>query len=339
AGLAKALATKSAFTATAVSKGLLKWWFRFPVKLFRPVAVNPWLVFNSMAQKEGKKVSVKYVRDVVADEGWGVLGKNMMPLLVANACVGALLFNVYGGVTDYMEAQGSFHYHTPFVAGFLAGGAQAALATPLDNMQRHVNPADIVERRHEGIIRFTYNTIRQTLPSGFWASTKFLYTGLGFTAFKDALGFSMFFGVFEGVRHVGKSLVAEFFNSHEELQRRRSLTFTLLNALAVITAGAAAGMAYQVVIFPVENIRAMIGNAAAEAAVSNGDCGNTAKMRAERHMSLRDVVRLLRNEGFKPFYSGILPHLIRVMPPSALGLLAYEIASSQFFDNEDSLEN
>jgi hypothetical protein len=69
AGVAKVFATKSALTVTFWLKGLIKWWFRYPIKLFRPHTISPYYVFSAMAQNEGKTVSLRYMKGVVADEG------------------------------------------------------------------------------------------------------------------------------------------------------------------------------------------------------------------------------------------------------------------------------
>ncbi|KAJ1551025.1 hypothetical protein HK405_015341, partial [Cladochytrium tenue] len=194
AGLAKSFATRSAFAVTAFAKGLLKWWFRVPIKLFRPSVVNPLIVLNKMAEAEGKKVSATYVRSVVKEEGFHLISKNMIPLLVCNSVVGAVLFNVYLSSSAALDALATTkaeraaaaaaaaastdddddarapltvldrrHLH-PFVAGGLAGAAQSVLATPIDNVTRRVNPDEMLERRGEGVVRLAVRAVREAMP-------------------------------------------------------------------------------------------------------------------------------------------------------------------------------
>ncbi|KAJ3045702.1 hypothetical protein HDV00_007828 [Rhizophlyctis rosea] len=393
AGIAKSLATKSAFAMTAFGKGLLKWWFRFPVKLFRPHIVNPWMVVGKMAEKDGRQLNAQYLRGVVAEEGFSVLGKNMLPLLFMNACAGAVLFNVYGLTVDYL-ASPELELHHPFIAGTLAGASTAVIATPIDNIRSRIDPMHLVDNRKEGMLRFTYRTVKDVLPPGPMDKARVLYKGLGFTAVKDGLGFGMFFGIFEGLRKIGKGAVADFFGrgptrghyqgfgnyerdepadskgiSSSLPRARQSFLHTAANSAVVITAGAAAGMGYQLVIYPVDNIPAVVAAhklskimdpisaeaVAATVAPSYAEdgfhnnnfrgvgaataSGGATNLKGSAQSAIpsftwREVFQVIRQSGLRPFYKGITPQLIRVMPPSAVGLFAYEVASSQLWDDD-----
>ncbi|KAI9103688.1 mitochondrial carrier domain-containing protein [Phlyctochytrium arcticum] len=381
AGVAKSLATKSAFAATAFGKGLLKWWFRVPIKLFRPHTVSPYLVVNHMAQAAGQKVSMGYMRTIVAQEGYGFLGKNVVPLLFANAMAGAVLFNVYASTYSAMAKSDSsasslasaleFDHHYPFIAGALAGASTAIVATPIENIKANINPADLVAHRHEGMIRFTHHSIRSALKNetSAWDKSKRLYQGFGFLATKDAVGFGLFFFFFENLRKLGKGLVADMWglgassskipSSESEMassssveRRQRPLSLVIANATAVILAGGAAGSAYQCVIYPLDKIPAVVvaHRAAQSAAVSphvaeaiaaavspvyDDGFHNSNPSAGQQRFAWSEVWQILRQKGVRPFYAGITPSLIRVMPPSAIGLFAYEVASSQFWDNDE----
>ncbi|KAJ3280610.1 hypothetical protein HK104_000540 [Borealophlyctis nickersoniae] len=333
-----------------------------------------------MAEKDGKLLNVHYVRGVVADEGFSILGKNMLPLLFANALGGALLFNVYGLAIDRLTVPG-FELHHPFLAGGIAGASTALVATPLDTIRSRTDPAQLVEHRHEGMLRFTYRTVKQALPAGTWEKVRVLYSGLPYTAMKDGLGFGMFFGVFEGLRKTGKGLVADWWglrdgghghdtsspalpslsstattpsslptSSSQQQQPRHPISLTLTNATAVILAGAMAGTAYQLVIYPLDNIPAVVAAtrlttimdpvsaqavaAAAAPSYADGFTNNNTKP-GQARVSVKEVWSIVRKQGVKPFYKGIAPQLVRVMPPSAVGLFAYEVASSQFWDIDE----
>ncbi|KAI9340528.1 mitochondrial carrier domain-containing protein [Obelidium mucronatum] len=141
------------------AKGLLKWFFRMPVKLFRPYAVNPYLVVSTMAAQDGKTMSPQYLRQVVKNEGFGVIGRNMAPLLVVNSLIGAFLFNTYAfsthalesivGRSAYQNTDTSVTFNwTPFVSGWTAGAAQSLFSTPVDNLQRSLSTDSILAHRH-----------------------------------------------------------------------------------------------------------------------------------------------------------------------------------------------
>ncbi|KAJ3058211.1 hypothetical protein HK102_010622, partial [Quaeritorhiza haematococci] len=247
--------------------------------------------------------------------------------------VGAVLFNVYAKVSDNLalKDRGFLFYH-PFMAGGIAGAGQSLLATPLENVQRVIPPLELVERRGEGMIRVTYGAVRRALVQSSAGSVdwmdkwkrrlRFLYGGLGYVAFKDSIGFSIFFGVFEGVRHIGKGIVAEMWGLKDasELEKQNSLwgkvkviagvgphdmherhreadvpeladlstlgslpsltssssatattssdpssskphrplSLTMANAAAVILAGGTAGMAFQLFIYPFEQMHPVV---------------------------------------------------------------------------------
>ncbi|KAJ3184208.1 hypothetical protein HDU87_005054 [Geranomyces variabilis] len=392
AGMAKAFATKSALAATALGKGILKAWFRVPAKLFRPHAVNPWIVVNAMSAQAGQRSSHAYLRSVVAEEGYGFLGRNVLPFLVANAVAGAVLFNVYAGTSaalarsrqngesgesdspSSLNAAMTFDHHHPFVAGALAGASTALISTPIDNVKAMITPEDIIGNRHLGMARFALQTCKKALKDehSTYGRIRRLYRGGAFLAAKDAAGFGMFFFFFENLRRVGKGCVADAWGLREEddgnsslgaddngpssERRRRPLALVAANAAAVIGAGAAAGLAYQVVIYPIDAMPGVLAartitkitkdpalaKAVADAAAPiyedgfHAAAGASGPAPPHRRFAWREVWAVLRSEGPAPFYRGIAPQLVRVMPPAALGLLAFEIFSSQFWDNDET---
>ncbi len=69
AGFAKSFVLKSIATFSFWAKGFVQWWFRYPIKLFRPATISPYYMFNAMAQREGKPMSLQYMKNVLSDEG------------------------------------------------------------------------------------------------------------------------------------------------------------------------------------------------------------------------------------------------------------------------------
>ncbi|KAJ3192441.1 hypothetical protein HK101_006570, partial [Irineochytrium annulatum] len=392
AGMARSFATQSLMVLTGFGKGILKWFFRVPVKLFRPSLVNPLLLFSTMAQQEGARVSVGYVGRVVREEGWGLLGRNMLPLLICNSVVGAVLFNAYSGSMAYLQEKeeseeggavlGSVKHH-PFTAGAIAGAAQALLSTPLDNVTRRVDPAEMVARRGEGVVGVMIRSFKEAMPPGLnaWGKFRFSYHGLGYNVGKDAVvrmspihtpclfipmlmllinkGFGLFFGFFETFRKLGKRLVLDAHLAHGwpahrlipdpsspegNLKQRPTLTLTLGSVAAVIAAGTAAGMGYQSVSYPLDRIPAALaenGYALAtrpvvpEEGMEAGGGATRAAAPREPKVDWRSVFKLVRAKGLTPFYRGIGTQLVRVTPPSAIGLLIFEVANSQLWEDED----
>ncbi|KAJ3343670.1 hypothetical protein HDU83_005581 [Entophlyctis luteolus] len=150
AAFTRSLAMQGSLLLTGLAKGMLKWWFRVPVKLFRPAVVNPYLVLNHMAVRDGHgRVDVRYMRRLVKTHGAAAVVKNTAPLLLVNSLVGAFLFNAYSGACAGLRAltlplQAELDPDgcefspdwVPFAAGLIAGAAQSVFSTPIDNLQR-----------------------------------------------------------------------------------------------------------------------------------------------------------------------------------------------------------
>ncbi|KAI8609892.1 mitochondrial carrier domain-containing protein [Chytriomyces sp. MP71] len=366
AGFARTAAFQMSMLLTGFGKGLLKWWFRMPVKLFRPYAVNPYMVFQHMAAEDGKQANVKYIRGVVRQEGLSVLGRNMLPLMLVNSTIGAFLFNAYAWATHILyDVQGNFsvledgsrHYATsqiqiidpvPFIGGAFAGAAQSLLSTPVDNLQRQLDPASIAAQRHSkgGIISLLVDTARNLLaeqpppkpiqqqenphPSPTHYSHRvhhlkhqfnhrlspllLLYQNFRVSCFKDSLGFALFFGFFENGRDFGKGLVKQFQEwqgtTREGNPIMKGVTITGPQALAVVAAGGLAGMGFQAVSYPVDRLQAE--------AMGRRGAGHPRE-------SWWHTYR--RIGGFREVYRGIGGQFVRVVPASAVGLFVFEIVN------------
>ncbi|ORY46046.1 hypothetical protein BCR33DRAFT_678815, partial [Rhizoclosmatium globosum] len=215
-GFVRTIAVQGSMMVMGFTKGLLKWWFRLPVKLFRPYAVNPYLVLSHMAEQDGKTLSTSYMRGVVKNEGWGVISRNIAPLLLVNSLIGAFLFNTYTFSSHFLESkfkqdpsskqkQLSFDW-IPFVSGGIAGASQSLLSTPVDNMQHLVSPHHEPNSTTPGTHTTRQPYLHQRLLTRL-APYKPLYQNFSLTCTRDSIGFALFFGLFENGRDFGKAAV------------------------------------------------------------------------------------------------------------------------------------
>ncbi|KAJ3220151.1 hypothetical protein HDU67_005475 [Dinochytrium kinnereticum] len=353
AAFARSFAQQSMMALTGFSKGMLKWWFRVPVKLFRPSVVNPFLIFAAVAEQQGRRVSVDFVRSLVKVEG------------TLKSIVGAVLFNTYSISMSLLatevpiissENDEELTYevkHHPFTAGALAGAAQSLLATPLDNITRRVDPAEVAARRGEGLLGVMAQTAREAMPKegGKWAKFRFLYNGYGATLAKDSMGFSLFFGLFETTRRMGKRFVADLHETNNWPKRhhyptngiqptdsdpksRPSLSITLGSVTAVVGAGSLAGMGYQLVAYPFDRVHQVMTELSPTGFVTPPPSSSSSSAEPSKP-DWRAVWNVVRTRGVAPFYRGIGAQLVRVAPPSAVGLLIFEIANSHLWEEED----
>ncbi|GAP87713.1 putative mitochondrial carrier protein [Rosellinia necatrix] len=142
---------------------------------------------------------------VIRQQGWGVVPQQILPPLVANVGVGAILY------TSYLQILGQLHeessrstrrvfpppdpIHT-FTAGFLAGSIQSVVAAPLDAIQARYDHRDLAQGnggKPRSIWSFSAEKLRDIGVRG-------VFAGWGLSFMKDSVGSAIFFSTFEYVK-------------------------------------------------------------------------------------------------------------------------------------------
>ncbi|KAM3512931.1 hypothetical protein MY11210_003414 [Beauveria gryllotalpidicola] len=145
----------------------------------------------------------------IRHEGWGIIPHQILPPLIANVGVGAVLY------TSYLHILGQLHegsakatkraYPPPppgstFTAGFLAGALQSVVAAPLDALQARYDHKDLMRSDGSGkpqsMWRFGAEKLREIGLRG-------IFAGWGLSFAKDSMGSAVFFSVFEYVKAQG----------------------------------------------------------------------------------------------------------------------------------------
>lgn len=143
---------------------------------------------------------------VIKHQGWGVVPRQILPPLVANVGVGAVLY------TSYLQILARLHpesaklakraYPPPppshtLAAGFLAGGIQSVVAAPLDALQARYDHRDLVPgdggARPRSLWAFGADKLREIGVRG-------IFAGWALSFAKDSLGSAVFFSTFEYVK-------------------------------------------------------------------------------------------------------------------------------------------
>ncbi|KAL9936821.1 hypothetical protein V8E36_004056 [Tilletia maclaganii] len=132
--------------------------FARPVRLFRPVKVTSLQLLESLAKREGRTLSLRYLWRVLRREKWSFLPHLLGPPLLYQTLVGFSLFSVYtvteatlvrkreqqqqqlgSAGTEHKEEKPSHATFTPLsivvASGAAAGVAQCILSAPLDNVR------------------------------------------------------------------------------------------------------------------------------------------------------------------------------------------------------------
>eukprot|EP00842_Homolaphlyctis_polyrhiza_P005495 jgi/Hompol1/5947/HPOL_000912-RA len=284
AGIVRPVLGGAAILIVGTAKSALQWFFRVPVKLFRPSAVNPWFVFQSMAVAQGRQMSVDFVRQTVRQEG-------------------------------------------------------SILATPLETVQKMINPVEMVEHRHLGVRHLAQETIQNAMPATFKERMAFVYRNLPFNAFRDAGGFALFFGVFELMRFTGSKLVSDYFDEGRSKRRffffrqpekPKSVQHIAAQSFVTVASGALAGASFQLFTYPLDRL----GDAQMAQATKtvSGSHASALTLHGASRSTLVGALRLIREHGLSPWFKGISAQVVRAVPASAAALLVYDIAGEHFGD-------
>ncbi|CAH0044421.1 unnamed protein product [Clonostachys solani] len=145
----------------------------------------------------------------IRHQGWSVIPQQILPPLIANVGVGAVLY------TSYLQILGQLHeesaqarkrvYPPPdpshtFTAGLLAGSIQSVIAAPLDALQARFDHRDMMpndgSNRPRSMWSFGSEKLREIGLRG-------IFAGWGLSLAKDGLGSAIFFSTFEYVKAQG----------------------------------------------------------------------------------------------------------------------------------------
>lgn len=142
----------------------------------------------------------------IRHHGWSVIPDQVLPPLIANVGVGAVLY------TSYLHILGRLHEESgkaskrvyppaepieTFTAGFLAGTIQSVVAAPLDAIQARYDHRDLMPSDGTGPPKsmwgFSADKLREIGVRG-------IFAGWGLSFMKDGFGSAVFFSTFEYVK-------------------------------------------------------------------------------------------------------------------------------------------
>ncbi|KAI1454043.1 mitochondrial carrier [Annulohypoxylon moriforme] len=143
---------------------------------------------------------------VIQQHGWSVIPQQILPPLMANVGVGAVLY------TSYLQILAQLHEETSrapkrifpppdpihtFTAGFLAGSIQSVVAAPLDAIQARYDHRDLMNGNVDGRPRSMWSFSAEKLRE---IGLRGVFAGWGLSFLKDSFGCAVFFSTFEYVK-------------------------------------------------------------------------------------------------------------------------------------------
>ncbi|KAF9885438.1 hypothetical protein FE257_012874 [Aspergillus nanangensis] len=192
----------SAAGVRALSAQFVAFYFRAPIKAFfrtRVEAIHP---HNAQGGWSLHTTTPGLLVHAVRTYGWRFIPNQVMPPLLANTAVGAVLY------TSYLQVLGALHepislgvkriYPPPsplwtFSAGFAAGTIQSIVAAPLDALQVRFRANDILEGQYRSLWHYGRHKLHQIGARG-------IFAGWGLSFLRDAFGYGVFFSFFEYIK-------------------------------------------------------------------------------------------------------------------------------------------
>ncbi|KAG0029953.1 hypothetical protein BGZ81_003249 [Podila clonocystis] len=219
---------------TAVARSMLlqalSFWYRVPIKLFRPMRVDylvmaraatmgiipPSNLITTPATAQAttlsrrtqffRATSIGMLSHAIQTQGPGFIYRQVLPPLIMNSFIGSVLYTTYIFTLPIFHPAFTYQksrtfppppFPAVFMAGALAGAAQSLVAAPMDSLKVKFQVQDLVHGgKHKSMSSFAITTLKEL-------GLKTVYRGFALTLVKDSLACGLFFGVFEWVKQQG----------------------------------------------------------------------------------------------------------------------------------------
>ncbi|KAI0082773.1 hypothetical protein K474DRAFT_1610961 [Panus rudis PR-1116 ss-1] len=286
-------------------------YFSRPVRLFRPSKVSGWQILKGLATHHGQTLSPKYITWLIKEQGWAVIPKHFLPPMAVNLVLGSVLWETYAEASSRLEHHISNPLLLSAASGALAGGAQAVIAAPAENVRFVLEGGSVATGWSDAwkeVFRSTASRkpsqtkadelhearqVRQWMKEvGEMAGRG--WDGWGWGCAKDICGFAVFFSIFELTRRVAihaKTLTESYLYAQDGRSKGQTLkdhTPRLVHAITLVSGGAAAGLAYELTCRPWDIARKTVH-------IERVTCG-------QEHSLTTILLRKVRNEGFHSFF-------------------------------------
>ncbi|GMM30674.1 hypothetical protein DAMA08_034190 [Martiniozyma asiatica (nom. inval.)] len=240
----------SLITLTTTSRALLlqltHLYLRTPAKLFRPprwdyLTPSRILLEPELRNKPWKFLthsSIALLYKSVKLKGWGWVGEQMGPPLIANGVVGGVLYGVYlysinnyankriheqqlelkkaqeSGIIEQwlnkMVWTGVTTWDT-FKSGFFAGAISSFIASPLDALYSRNSYSELINGKgKDGMISYAWKKLGDVGIMG-------IFAGFWLNLIKESVGFGCYFTTFETVKNHGYFLAKGIIDGIEEI--------------------------------------------------------------------------------------------------------------------------
>ncbi|CAG8449046.1 7274_t:CDS:2 [Diversispora eburnea] len=322
---AASLAAPTAFARSFVLQGLALF-YRTPIKLFRPLRVDYLVMARAImpppSANAGKlffqNTSLGIISNAVKHHGFSFIHRHVLPPLLANSVIGAVLFTVYISVLskfhDTSSFESSYRFNSPpsfstvFFSGAIAGAAQSLVAAPLDSLKVRFEVNDLLEGKHKNMYYYAKTTWKELGLSS-------IYRGIGLTL--DSLSCGLFFGVFEFIKQKSYNYVFdEIYKSNKSISNQKNSYFSNFEPAFILAAGGLAAISYHSIDYPLDKVRNVFLIEEAQAEYQHEQKSKLYKITWEQCK-----LRAKRTGWIRFLYGDFGATVIRAVPATSIGFL------------------
>ena len=367
----KAATGASAATLRAVSARLLTFYFRAPVKAFFRTRVDYMGYVRAVSPRvqageawSWRMTSPALLASAIRHYGWTFLPNQVLPPLLANTTVGAVLY------TSYLQTLGLLHepssraskrvypppsLSTAYSAGFVAGSIQSVIAAPVDALQVRFQASELMEGKYRNMWQYAYSKAREIGFRG-------IFAGWSLSFVKDAFGYGAFFATFEYVKSQAfYSFVSNYYGHYGRLtaaQQSQVDSQSIISGTAIIKphymieptfialAGMAASITSQAIQYPISKVQDIHYDRLAYIdSHSHDKVGNARQIAVNLYMDAyrktwKQCLALARREGGlrRWLYSDFLMSTLKQIPSTSVGLIVFEALRRKYSGEEDAIK-
>ncbi|KAI9716549.1 MAG: hypothetical protein M1812_005280 [Candelaria pacifica] len=333
----------SAAGIRAVSSQIVAFYFRAPAKAFFRTRVD-WLAYakaiNPRVQAQERwswRLSTPgLLAHAVKERGWSFIPNQVLPPMIANIGVGAILY------TSYLQILGTLHepsakstkriYPPPsleatFKAGFTAGTIQSIAAAPLDALQVRFSTSDMLDSRYKNMWQYGRHKLKEIGPRG-------VFAGWGLSFLKDSFGYGVFFATFEYIKAQSYyAFITRFYGSSlpSPYQINGHLSPVIiphysLEPLFLLLAGVTASISQQIIQHPLTLIQMLHYNQTLPPTKTTKTYYQA--YQSTFHQCQKEATRA---GGWRKWlYRGFLINTLRQVPSTSAGLIMFELVRRKY---------
>ncbi|KAI1121132.1 mitochondrial carrier domain-containing protein [Nemania abortiva] len=311
---------------------------------------------------------------VIRQHGWGIVPQQILPPLMANVGVGAILYTSYLQILAQLHEESSRStrrvfpppepIHT-FTAGFLAGSIQSVVAAPLDAIQARYDHRDLVQGnggKPRSIWSFSAEKLREIGVRG-------VFAGWGLSFIKDSFGSAIFFSTFEYIKAQGYYTFIKWYYSGlnqdtvDVLARKRPISqeenkpvlitpHYAIEPMFLLLAGIGASFTQQILLHPLtyvqvkhwdhlEDLDAKAEKARTATAASDKPSRRWRMLRAYYHAYQETWAQCTseaaseRRGTLRWLYRGFWWNTIRQVPSTSAGLIIFELVRRKYGSHDE----